>query len=97
MRPHGEIRIALMAGLKAGPARSATLAHRTGVGLAATRRTLDNMVRRGDALVVSMQRVTGCKRPVPVYGLAPHCAATQAAPAANWDLMARWARAPALA
>lgn len=71
MRPPGEIRLALVTALQAGPGVSREVAQRARTGYEATRRTLDNMVRAGVAAKrKEPARVPGCKRPVPVYELA---------------------------
>lgn len=70
MRPRGEIRVVLVEGLHRGPATTRELAMRTQVGLQSAMRTLDNMRRAGEAVVVRRERVPGVSRPVPVYELA---------------------------
>jgi len=67
MRPQGEVRAALFAAMREGPATARVLAARACVGLEAARRTLDNMVRADQVVKPHTTRVPGVKRPVPVY------------------------------
>lgn len=70
MRPAGEVRRVLEEALANETAiTSRDLAARTRVSVELTRRTLDNMVRGGAALVVGTIPVPGVRRPVPVYAL----------------------------
>ena len=79
-RPRGELRTALHEALKAGQGTTRELATRSGVGLTASMRTLDNMVTAGEVAKLDPVRVPGVKRPVPVYALrAPGPAASGAA------------------
>jgi hypothetical protein len=64
---------------------------RTGVGVTMAMKTLDRMVRAGQAEVVDTVRVPGVKRPVPVYGIAESKAADDGM---NWDLITCWAQWP---
>jgi predicted ArsR family transcriptional regulator len=68
-RPRGELRTALHEALKAGQGTTRELAARSGVGMTASMRTLDNMVTAGEVEKASAVRVPGVKRPVPVYAL----------------------------
>lgn len=97
-RPRGEIREVLARGLQVGAGHTRELALRTGVGVTAARRTLDNMRRAGEAVVLREVRMQGVRRPVPVYGLAgtPDAPAPAAAGlAAGCALVSCWARCPA--
>lgn len=67
MRPQQDIRLCLAAALIDGGGTSRELARRIGAGREATRQTLGNMVRVGDAQITRMVRVPGVKRPVPFY------------------------------
>lgn len=66
-RPMSEDVVCLMSALVSGPGTTRDLAARTGLGIAAAREALNNMVRRGDAIKGPAVRVRGVKRPVPVY------------------------------
>ena len=68
-RPRGELRTALHEALKAGQGTTRELATRSGVGMTASMRTLDNMVTAGEVAKLDPVRVPGVKRPVPVYAL----------------------------
>ena len=94
-RAQGEIRQALVGGLEAGRGTTRELALRTGVGVTAAMRTLDNMRRAGDICVVETARVPGVRRPVPVYDLARREDA--APPGYDWSLVTCWAQFPASA
>lgn len=87
MRPRGEYRSVLFDALSTGPAPCRELAERACVGVDAARYTLDNM-RRASEVSVTYQRVTGVKRPVPVYELAKRQASAAAAPVAANALQA---------
>lgn len=89
-RPRGEIREVLALALGSCVGNTRELAMRTGVGITAARRTLDNMCRAGDATVVREDRIPGVKRPVPVYG--PGGPVAPSGP--NWDLVTCWAQWP---
>lgn len=70
-RPQSAQRVALLKELDQGSGTSRELARRAGVDdVLAIRRLLENMVRGSapEAVVLRMERVPGCKRPVPVYG-----------------------------
>lgn len=69
MRPAGEIRRVLEEALAKEHGTTRDLAARAQVSVELTRRTLDNMVRGGAALVVGTIPVPGVRRPVPVYAL----------------------------
>ena len=69
MRPRGEYRQILFDAL-AQPGTARALAERTQIGYETTRRTLDNMCRSVEAVVVDEIRVEGVKRRVPLYGRA---------------------------
>jgi hypothetical protein len=68
MRPRGEYRQILFGAL-AQPGTARALAERTQIGYEVTRRTLDNMCRSVEAVVIDEIRVEGVKRRVPLYGL----------------------------
>jgi predicted ArsR family transcriptional regulator len=68
MRPRGEIRQLLFEAVGLSPGTSRDLAARTQVGYEHARRTLDNLCRAEDIVVVGEARVEGVRRPVPVYG-----------------------------
>lgn len=70
MRPQGDQRTCIAEGLRAGPGKTRELAARTGIAEQAARRTLDNMRKAGQVVVVDAERVPGVCRPVPVYDLA---------------------------
>jgi hypothetical protein len=92
LRPRGEFRALLADAFGAGVTGSTRdLAMRTGIGITATRRTLDNMLRAEEAAVVTTARIAGVKRPVPIYG--PRSA--PASPAQDWSLITCWAQFPA--
>lgn len=90
----GETRMDLLRGLEAGVGTTTELAMRTGLPLPATRMTLDNMVRAGDA-VKDFKRLPHCKRPVPVYGLASRVGSSPSRPSLDWSLITCWAQWPA--
>lgn len=94
MRPRGEIREVLARGLELGVGNTRELAMRTGVGVTAAMRTLDNMRRSGEVVVVREDPMPGVKRRVPVYGLAGISAAPSQASSTNWDLITCWAQWP---
>lgn len=81
MRPRGEVR-ALLAGAlqEARSGSTALLAERTQVGRELARRTLDNMRRADEVVVLRTERVPGACRPVPVYALARPVAPAAAEP-----------------
>ena len=91
MRPRGEVRNYLSLALQAGPGTTRDLAMRTGVGLTKAMYTLKDMVRAGEAAVLSSVRVDGCRRPVPVYGADESTADDDGM---NWDLVTCWAQWP---
>lgn len=70
MRPRGPIRLALAEAL-ISPGTTRELAARTQVALDATRRTICNMRRAGEAVVIGRVRVDGVKQLVPIYAPAP--------------------------
>lgn len=92
MRPRGELRALLADAFGSGvTGTTRDLAMRTGIGITATRRTLDNMLRAEEAVVVNTARLPGVKRPVPVYGPKP----AAASPPQDWSLITCWAQFPA--
>ena len=92
MRPRGEFRALLADAFGAGvTGTTRDLAMRTGIGVTATRRTIDNMVRAEEAAVVNEIRVPGVKRRVPVYG----GSTAPASPTQDWSLITCWAQFPA--
>lgn len=93
-RPQGEIRIAMRDGLGDGPGVARALAQRAGVGLAAARITLSNMVRSGEARIVDRVRVPGVKRPVPLYDLTPQQALIPPGGDLDWAVLDCWAKSP---
>lgn len=93
MRCRGEIRERLAEGLSAGAGTTREIAARTGVGREVARRTLDNMRRAAEVVIVDLARVPGVRRPVPVYGLADE-QARAAEPAYDWSLVTSWASWP---
>jgi len=82
-RLRGPIRKAVAAALLAGPGTTRAIAARANVANEHARRTLDNMVRSRQVAVIATARVSGVKRPVPVYDLA---AAPNDAPAPDLEL-----------
>lgn len=91
-RPRGEVREALRAAMKAGPGTTRELAQRSGVGVTASMRTLDNMVTAGEVQKQQPTRRPGVKRPVPVYALAEP---RQPAPAVELQAaLSIWCRRP---
>ena len=81
MRPHSEIRVLLAAAMVDGGGTSRELARRVCASHGLAMRTLDNMVRAGDARKARAVRVPGVKRPVPVYERAMRADAAAAAAA----------------
>ena len=103
MRPRGEPRELLAEEIRQLPGTARDLATRTQIGFEVARRTLDNMVRAGEATKLDPVRVPGVKRPVPVYGpvakdtssagsAAPADAVVEATTELHEYIVVRWAR-----
>lgn len=96
MRPHSDIRVALVAVLAQQGGTCRELAARTQVGLRAAQYTLANMQRPPlvQAMVAKIVRVPGVNRPVPYYELALQSAPLEQ-PSPGLLLQSVWCRAAA--
>jgi predicted ArsR family transcriptional regulator len=69
-RPPGEIRTAIVVALEArGPMSLRDIAHRALIGVDATRRTLDHLVRAEVIEIVGREKRAHCKKWVALYDL----------------------------
>lgn len=94
MRPPGEIRMVLVKALGEQPGTVRDLATRTQVGFAAAARTVENMVRAGQAMPFDTTRVPGVCRPVTIYSLSDSRDPAPRAPQPQVELATCWADWP---